>query len=195
LPCELGIHNPLARLNGSYALGPVNSNDGSMADQMNLGLILQFTVLLILANGSPVLAKGMFGRRFSYPLDATLILSDGRPMFGPSKTFRGVVSSVVVTSIGAALIGQSVAIGALVGVTAMLGDLISSFIKRRLGWPASSRATLLDQVPESLLPLLACSHFVPLSSLDIALTMAIFVVGDIILSPLLYSARIRDEPY
>jgi hypothetical protein len=166
-----------------------------MADQMNLGLILQFTVLLILANGSPVLAKGMFGKHFSYPLDAGLIMSDGRPLFGPSKTIRGVVSSVVVTSIASGLIGQSVAIGALIGVTAMLGDLISSFIKRRLGLPPSSRAIFLDQVPESLLPLLACSYFVPLTGLDIALTMAIFVVGDIILSPLLYSARIRDEPY
>jgi len=166
-----------------------------MADQIDLGLILQFTVLLILANGSPVLAKSMFGRRFSYPLDAGHIMSDGRPLFGPSKTIRGIVASVVVTSIGAALIGQSLAIGALVGVTAMLGDLISSFIKRRLGLPASSRATFLDQVPECLLPLLVCSYFVPLSGPDIALTMAIFVVGDIILSPLLYSARIRDEPY
>jgi hypothetical protein len=162
---------------------------------MNLGLILQFTVLLILANGSPVLAKSMFGKRFSYPLDAGLIMSDGRPMFGASKTIRGVVAAVAITSIGAGLIGPSVAIGALLGVTAMVGDLISSFIKRRLGLPTSSRATFLDQVPECLLPLLACSYFVPLSGLDVALTMVIFVVGEIILSPLLYSARIRDEPY
>ena len=162
---------------------------------MNLGLILQFTVLLILTNGSPVLAKSMFGKRFSYPLDAGLIMSDGRPMFGASKTIRGVVAAVAITSIGAGLIGPSVAIGALLGVTAMVGDLISSFIKRRLGLPTSSRATFLDQVPECLLPLLACSYFVPLSGLDIALTMVIFVVGEIILSPLLYSARIRDEPY
>jgi CDP-2,3-bis-(O-geranylgeranyl)-sn-glycerol synthase len=166
-----------------------------MADQASLGLILQFTLLLILANGSPVLAKGIFGKRFSYPLDAGRIMSDGRPLFGASKTIRGVVSAVVVTAIGAALIGQGIANGALLGVTAMVGDLISSFIKRRLGLPTSSRATLLDQVPESLLPLLACSYFVPLSSLDIALTMVIFVVGEIILSPLLYSARIRDKPY
>jgi hypothetical protein len=166
-----------------------------MTDQINLGLILQFTVLLILANGSPVLAKGMFGKRFSYPLDAGLIMSDGRPLFGPSKTIRGVVAAVAVTSIGAGLIGPSAAIGALLGVTAMVGDLISSFIKRRFGLSTSSRATLLDQVPECLLPLLACSYFVPLSVLDIALTVVIFVVGEIILSPLLYSARIRDEPY
>ena len=166
-----------------------------MTDQLHLGSILQFTVLLILANGSPVMAKNIFGKRFSRPLDAGLLMSDGRPLFGPSKTIRGIAAAVAVTSIGAGLIGPSAAIGALLGALAMLGDLISSFIKRRFGLAASSRATLLDQVPECLLPLLACSYFVPLSGLDIALTMVIFVAGEIILSPLLYTARIRDEPY
>jgi hypothetical protein len=166
-----------------------------MADKMSLGSILQFTVLLVLANGSPVLAKGVFGKRFSYPLDAGLIMSDGRPLFGASKTIRGVVAAVAVTSLGAGIIGPSAAIGALLGATAMMGDLISSFTKRRLGLPTSSRATFLDQVPECLLPLLACSYFLPLSGLDIVLTMVIFVAGEIILSPLLYSARIRDKPY
>lgn len=166
-----------------------------MAEQIHLGLILQLTVLLILANGSPVLAKRMFGDRFSYRVDAGLVLNDERPLFGPSKTVRGVLSSLVVTSIGSALIGQGFAMGALVALIAMIGDLISSFIKRRLGFPVSSRATGLDQVPESLLPLLACRYFVPLSGLDIALTIAIFVIVEIILSPLLHSARIRDEPY
>jgi hypothetical protein len=46
-------------------------------------------------------------------------------------------------------------IGVVVGSMAMLGDLFSSFVKRRLNLPPSSRATFLDQVPESLFPLLA----------------------------------------
>jgi hypothetical protein len=162
---------------------------------MDPGLILQFTVLLVLANGAPVLAKRIFGKRFSHPLDAGLIMSDGRPLFGRSKTIRGVLAAVAATALGAGIIGPSAAIGALIAVTAMMGDLISSFIKRRLGLPTSSRAIFLDQVPECLLPLLACSYFLPLSGFDIALTTVIFVAGEIILSPLLYSARIRDEPY
>lgn len=166
-----------------------------MAEQIDLGLVVQFTLLLALANGSPLLAKTILGKRFSYPLDTGLVLSDGRPLFGASKTIRGLASSVVVTSIGSALMSLGLTIGALVGLTAMLGDLISSFIKRRLGFAVSSRATFLDQVPECLLPLVACSYLVPLSGLDIALTTAIFVIGEIVLSPLLYAARIRDKPY
>jgi CDP-diglyceride synthetase len=166
-----------------------------MTEQFHFALILQLTVLLAVANGTPVVAKRIFGDRFSYPIDAGLALKDGRRLFGPSKTVRGVLFSVVVTSIASALIGLGPAMGALISVTAMIGDLISSFIKRRLNFPTSSRATGLDQVPESLLPLLASRYFVPLGALDIAATVAIFVIGEIVLSPLLHSAHIRDEPY
>ena len=44
---------------------------------------------MTLANGTPIVAKKVFGRRFSFPLDAGTIFFDGRPLFGPSKTIRG----------------------------------------------------------------------------------------------------------
>jgi CDP-diglyceride synthetase len=166
-----------------------------MFEHLHPGLILQITSLIIWANGSPVLAKRIFGGRLAYPLDGGLILYDGARLFGPSKTIRGVLASVIVTSVASALMRQGPILGIVVALAAMTGDLISSFIKRRLGYPASSRATGLDQVPESLLPLLACRTFIPLSGIDILATLALFVLGGIILSPLLHSAHIRDEPY
>jgi hypothetical protein len=166
-----------------------------MVEHIHPGLILQLTILLIFANGSPVLAKRLFGGRFAYPLDGGLILRDGGRLFGPSKTIRGALVSVVVTSLASALMRQGLMLGVVVALTAMTGDLISSFIKRRLSYPTSSRATGLDQVPESLLPLLACRNFIPLSGIDILATLALFVLGEIILSPLLHLAHIRDEPY
>src|SRR5579883_2944788 len=89
----------------------------------------------------------------------------------------------------------SAAVGALVGVLAMAGDLLSSFVKRRLGLIASSRATGLDQIPEALLPLVACGAVLPLTPADIAAGVAIFFVGEVVLSRLLYELRIRDRPY
>ena len=166
-----------------------------MADQIHSVLILQFTILLILANGSPVVAKRIFGERFSNPIDGGLVLDDQRPLFGPSKTIRGLLASVVATAVGSVLIGPSLAIGALVALAAMAGDMLSSFLKRRFGLPASSRVTGLDQIPEALLPVAACALFLPLSILDIVLAVAIFSVLEITISPLLHSIRIRDEPY
>lgn len=157
--------------------------------------ILQAIVLLTLANGTPVVAKKVFGQTFALPLDAGLTFFDGRPLFGPSKTIRGIVFAVLVTIAGAPLIGLDWSVGFVVAVAAMAGDLCSSFAKRRLNFPPSSRALGLDQLPESLLPLLACRAALSLTAVDIALSVAIFFVGELILSWILYRAHLRDEPY
>ena len=115
--------------------------------------ILQALALLTLANGTPVIAKKIFGARFAQPLDAGARFFDRRPLFGASKTIRGILLAIIVTTAGAPLVGLDAEIGALVAGAAMAGDLFSSFVKRRLNWPPSSRALGLDQVPESLLPL------------------------------------------
>lgn len=162
---------------------------------MHPAVILQLLVLLALANGTPVLAKKLLGRRFARPLDGGISFVDGRPLLGASKTIRGVLLAILTTSTGAPLMGIDWKIGALVGSVAMAGDLFSSFVKRRMNRPPSSRATGLDQVPESLFPLLACRDAVSLTAVDIALAVAIFFVGELILSRLLYRAHLRDQPY
>ena len=58
-------------------------------------VILQLLILLMLANGTPVIAKKMFGGRYSYPLDGNLTFADGQPVFGRSKTIRGVALAVL----------------------------------------------------------------------------------------------------
>jgi CDP-2,3-bis-(O-geranylgeranyl)-sn-glycerol synthase len=92
-------------------------------------------------------------------------------------------------------VGLPAHLGALVGASAMAGDTLSSFVKRRIGLPPSSRATGLDQIPESLLPLLICRLLLPLAALDIAIVVTIFLFGEIALSRVLYQAHLRDRPY
>ncbi len=157
--------------------------------------ILQLMVLLTLANGTPVIAKKIFGSRFARPLDGGITFIDAHPLLGSSKTIRGVFVSIVITTAGAPLVGLELNVGALVAATAMAGDLFSSFMKRRLNLRPSSRALGLDQVPESLLPLLACRDLLSLTYGDIALAVGIFFAGELILSHFLYKAHIRDEPY
>ena len=50
------------------------------------------------------------------------------------------------------MIGLDWRIGALVAAMAMLGDLFSSFLKRRMGLAPSRQAIGLDQIPESCFP-------------------------------------------
>jgi len=158
-------------------------------------VILQLLILLLLANGTPVIVKRLWGHRFSYPLDGGVRFFDGQAIFGPSKTIRGILSSILVTTLSAPLIGLEWQGGAAIGGGAMAGDLLSSFVKRRLRFPPSSRATGLDQVPESLLPLLVCRWMMPVTFTDIFIAVALFFVGEIFLSRVLYRLRLRSRPY
>jgi CDP-diglyceride synthetase len=162
---------------------------------MQLLHILQLLVLMTLANGTPIVAKKIFGPRFARPLDAGIMFLDGRPLFGPSKTIRGIMASILITTASAPLVGLDLTIGAIVAGAAMTGDLFSSFVKRRLNFPPSSQALGLDQVPESLFPMLACGGALSLTIQDIALGVGVFFVGELILSRLLYWVHLRDKPY
>jgi hypothetical protein len=162
---------------------------------MQLWVITRLLFLMILANGTPVVAKKILGDRFSRPLDNGARCSDGEPLFGASKTIRGILLSVLLTMVSAYFVGLGFKIGALVGSAAMAGDLFSSFLKRRLRLTASSRAIGLDQVPESLFPLLACRRALSLSALDIAVAAGIFFICEILISRVLYNFHLRDRPY
>ena len=162
---------------------------------MHILTIAQLLVLLMLANGAPVMAKFILRDRFSLPLDGNRKFIDGKPLFGPTKTMRGIAIAIVVAAAGAPLIGLTLEIGLLVGTTAMVGDLLSSFFKRRMGLAPSSRATGVDQIPESLLPLLVCRQVLALSAADILIGCGVFVAGEMLLSRLLFRLRLRERPY
>jgi CDP-2,3-bis-(O-geranylgeranyl)-sn-glycerol synthase len=157
--------------------------------------ILVILILTVLANGTPVIAKKLFGARFAWPLDGGLVLPDGQPLFGHSKTVRGIVLAVTATTLGAIVLGLDPGLGALAGAAAMAGDLLSSFTKRRLRFTPSSQALGIDQVPESLFPFLVCRTALAMSWLDVAVGVAVFFVGELLISRLLYKAHLRDQPY
>jgi CDP-2,3-bis-(O-geranylgeranyl)-sn-glycerol synthase len=69
------------------------------------------------------------------------------------KTIRGIVLATLATAAAAAVLGLGWKCGGLVGIVAMAGGLLASFIKRRLGLAPSSQAIGLDQIPESLFPI------------------------------------------
>ena len=158
-------------------------------------LIIKVLFLLLLANGAPVIAKKLLGSRLAYPLDGGKNFMDGRALFGNSKTIRGIISSVLATSVGAVLIGYSMTTGALFATASLSGDLVSSFIKRRLNIPPSSRALGLDQLPESILPLLFCWQALDLDMPTAMTIVLIFFWGELVLSLILFRLNIRDHPY
>ncbi len=158
-------------------------------------LIAQLLVLLALANGAPLIAKKVFGTALAYPLDNGVTLGDGQPVFGRSKTIRGVGLSIAVTTLVSPWVGLSPAAGLLVSAVAMIGDLFSSFIKRRMKLAPGSMALGLDQIPESLLPAIAARLALPVTVLDAAIVAGLFFVGELAVSRALFALNIRDRPY
>lgn len=162
---------------------------------MDYWILSQLMALLMVANGTPIVAKQILGDRFAQPLDGNWKFFDGRPLFGSSKTVRGILLSVTMTTVCSALLGLGASTGLVVAITAMGGDLLSSFLKRRLALAPSSQAVGLDQIPESLFPMLACRHELGLTAVDIFAGVAIFLVGELVLSRALFIIQFRDRPY
>ena len=157
---------------------------------MRLWLISHLVLLLIIANGTPALLGLVLGPRWNRPLDNNRQFPDNRPLLGPSKTLRGLLSAIVVTGLLAPLFELSALEGASFALLAMLGDLSSSFIKRRLGFASSRSAPLLDQIPESILPLWGLQTALGSSGSEMALAVSIFIVIDLLLSRLLRTLQL-----
>lgn len=152
-------------------------------------------LLLAVANTAPIAAKHLFAARWDSPLDGGLLFFDGRPLLGRSKTLRGVLAAGVATALAAYPLGISITLGAAIGALAMLGDALSSFVKRRLGIDSSGRATGIDQIPEALLPLLLLQGALALSLPHIAAITAAFFLLEMPLAWLSHRLGLRDRPY
>jgi len=163
--------------------------------RMNFGSIAIVLLLLTIANGSPVVAKRVLGDRWAWPVDGDARFIDGQPLFGHSKTIRGLVVGVALPAFATPLIGLDWRSGALIALASMCGDLFSSFIKRRMGMAPSSRAAGLDQIPESLFPALLAMRLMGVTPADVTAITILFVVGAPIASRVCQMLKIRDQPY
>lgn len=160
---------------------------------IHLGKVM---LLLGVANGAPIIARKLLGNRLSAPLDGGACWPfDGRRLLGESKTVRGLIASIVATSLAALFLGFDWHMAAGFATAAMAGDALSSFVKRRLGRMVHSQFLGLDQIPESLLPLLLFRDSLGLGGLDLLPLVALFLVLELWLSRLLFRLNIRDRPY
>jgi len=162
---------------------------------LNYPLIGQVLLLLIVANGAPILARRLLRHRLYRPIDGGLILADGQPLLGASKTWRGLFASLLLTAVMAWLLGLSFAFGLLFAALTMSGDLLTSFIKRRLGMQASSMALGFDYLLESLLPVAVLAVPLGLALIEVIVIVLLFLVLALFLSRFLYWLGVRKQPY
>ena len=126
---------------------------------------LELFVMLVLANGAPVVAAGLLKGIWSAPVDGGRLWKDGRPILGKSKTWRGVVSGALACGLFSLITGLGFIFGVVFGVFGLIGDMLSSFIKRR-----RDLAVVIGVV-------------------------VLFTLSNIFASPLLYRIGIRRHPH
>jgi len=147
-----------------------------------IGYALYFIFPAYCANAAPVIFGG------GQPIDFGKLFWDGKPILGSHKTLRGFFSGLVVgTFVGFlqtllfqyvlfqydARFRYDVLLGFMLSLGALVGDLIESFIKRRLDLPPGSSLPVADQ-----LDFVAGAFLfsLPVSPLPSLLTIVIIVV-------------------
>jgi len=109
-----------------------------------------FILPAYIANGTPVVVSHII--RKGTPIDRGKNFIDGRRILGDGKTVEGFIAGTLVGTFTAflqAILMKNSSIlflGFLLSLGAMIGDLIGSFIKRRLGLARGAPAPLLDQL-------------------------------------------------
>lgn len=157
--------------------------------------LFQLLLLIIIANGAPIVIRLLLNDRFSLAVDFGQKMPDNYRLFGSSKTWRGTFAALLVTPAFAWLFGHSAETGLLIAFYAVAGDLFSSFVKRRLAMRPSSMAPLLDQVPESLFPAFMLRHVFNLDLYSVIWLVLIFIIVELALSLILYQWGLRKRPY
>lgn len=158
-------------------------------------LTLKLLFLIFVANGAPILAARFFGKRYAVPVDRGGCWYDGNRFLGDAKTYRGLIASLLLTPLAAVLVGLSLKVGFVIACGAMAGDMISSLIKRRFGLKSSAKAIGLDQIPESLIPLLAVQTRFGLGYVQVLVAVVVFLVLGLLVSRVLYRWSIRTHPH
>lgn len=136
--------------------------------------------LIVVANLAPIIGQRLLGNRFASPLDCGSRFLDGRPLLGYSKTWRGYLFAIPITIVCAWAEGLDIETGLVFSLAALVGDSLTSFIKRRLGLVSGGHAPGLDQVLESLLPLLVVQHRFDLALSGMLVVVMTFIILDLI---------------
>jgi CDP-2,3-bis-(O-geranylgeranyl)-sn-glycerol synthase len=151
--------------------------------------------MLVASNAGPVLAAWLLQSRCARPVDSGWQWRDRRPIFGPAKTWRGVIAALACACGLALVLGYGVEFGAVFGLLVVAGDLLSSFVKRRLAVAPSSRCLGLDQLPESFFPAAYAVAALQLPWWWAPLLSLAFLLVDMLVSRPLYLLKIRKRPY
>jgi CDP-2,3-bis-(O-geranylgeranyl)-sn-glycerol synthase len=167
-----------------------------------------------LANGAPVIANQMpVLKNYKQPLDFGKKYR-GQRIFGNNKTFRGLLTGIVVAIVTVFLqqlayeniafvrdfslidysMQSAIILGGLLGAGALIGDALESFIKRQLHIASGESWFPFDQLDYVFGGLLFASFVISLAFKYYVLILLIWFSMHIIFAYLFYLLGYKDKP-
>ena len=173
---------------------------------------IYFAMPAYIASTAPIFAKNILKERFSAPMDFNKKFVDGKPFLGRSKTFRGLIAGILVGALISYIQYQLYAFpffqalsfydysnwlsfGILLGLGALMGDMIESFIKRRINLKPGDKFVPWDQIDYTIGALI---FVMPIYQVDLIQALIIIVSGfmlQIFSSHFAFYTGIRNEKW
>jgi CDP-2,3-bis-(O-geranylgeranyl)-sn-glycerol synthase len=167
------------------------------------------------ANMAPVLVAKIPGsQKFNWPLDGHKTLGN-KPIFGPHKTWIGLLSGIIVSvavfaaqqnafaqwewlhtisnGVDYALL-PSIWVGILFGLGALGGDAVESFFKRRVGIPSGHAWVPWDQLDYVIGAILATLPFVRLSVIHYFIILLMWFLFHLLASFVGFKLGLKERP-
>jgi len=182
-----------------------------MAQTFALFILECFYLMLpaYFANMAPVIVKKI--DLFVYPIDFNKRLN-GKPILGKNKTFRGLIFGVIFAVVAAYLqfllynkgFFRNISFisyqnwflfGFLIGLGALTGDLIKSFIKRRLDMKPGSKFVPFDQTDFVIGALLFIMPILNVTLKILTASLVLSFILHIIVNHLAFYFKIRNEKW
>ncbi|MBD3173003.1 CDP-2,3-bis-(O-geranylgeranyl)-sn-glycerol synthase [Candidatus Bathyarchaeota archaeon] len=140
------------------------------------------------ANATPVALGG------GPPLDGGDSWLDGKPFLGSHKTLRGCMVGVLAGLLIGLLQGGLI-VGFLQGFGAILGDLLSSFLKRRWDVAPGDSFPLLDQLDFITVAVLLSQPFVQASLVEVVVILVVTVPLHYLTNYVSWLTGMKDNPW
>ncbi len=176
-----------------------------------LSIILQYFYFMLpayFANMAPVIVKNIFNN-LEFPLDFNKKIKN-KPIFGKNKTFRGLIFGVLFAVIIAYLqflfynnnlfVNISIVnysdwllIGLLMGFGTIFGDLVESFVKRRMNYESGKSFIPWDQMDFVIGALIFVYPIVKLSLDKIIIILLLSFILHIIANHIAFYTGVRRE--
>lgn len=161
------------------------------------------------ANMAPVFAaRGQWLKRLNKPIDGGLMWRQ-RPLLGRNKTWRGLLVGVLAGALTSGLqfilsapavslmplpsLSGSLAWGALLGLSALAGDAVESFFKRRINKPPGETWLFWDQSDFIIGAVLISQIFFPISFMHILTAIVVTSIGALLVNYIGVKTKIKKS--